>query len=77
MPREQQPLRPILVDYHCDSCGNGHYRPTGMVLSSHPPQYPHRCDSCDEARTFHTEYPALRYAPEGELLDLDNFLEAA
>lgn len=73
MPREQKPLRPIRVDYRCDKCGEGYYRPAGIMLSSNPPQFPHACSKCDDRMTFTEKYPTVRYALEGELLDLGKY----
>ena len=55
MPREQTPLRPIRVDYRCDACRRGHYRPTGCVTSK-PIQYPHACDKSDGGLLNLNEY---------------------
>ena len=75
MPREQMPLRPVRVDYKCDKCGAGYMRPTGVLLTSNPPQFPHRCNNCDAHQNFTEKYPTVRYAAEGELLDLDNYTQ--
>lgn len=75
MPREQKPLRPIQVDYRCDRCGKGYYRPTGMNLMSNPIQFPHACTECGDSRTFIERYPTLRYTFEGGILDLDSYKE--
>ena len=34
------------VDFRCDVCGKGFYRPTGTVYLTHPVQYPHKCTVC-------------------------------
>ena len=73
MPYEQMPIRPILVDYKCDKCGNGYMRPSGICLTSNPPQWPHRCTNCDAHMNFTEKYPTVRYTAEGELLDLKNY----
>ena len=75
MPLQQLPLRPIQLDYVCDECGEGHYRPTGTSLMSNPPQYPHRCDKCDHPHTFNERFPTIRYCKEGELLNLDDLIQ--
>lgn len=41
----------------CDKCGKGHMRPTDLMLTSNPPQYPHRCDNCDAHQNFFRCYP--------------------
>lgn len=73
MALEQTPIRTIQVDYKCDECGKGHYRPVGHMLMSSPPQFPHNCNNCSHAQTFTEKYPTVRYALESELLDLDNY----
>ena len=75
MPREQIPLRPILVRYKCDSCGIGYPAPTGVMLLGDPPQFPHRCPHCEEEMVFTEKYPTVPYSSEGELLDLDHYVQ--
>lgn len=74
MPLEQTPLRPIQVEYRCDKCGNGCYRPTEVRnLMADPPTFQHVCTSCGDMQIFTERYPTLRYALEGCLLDLTNY----
>ena len=56
-------VKTIKVDYECPKCKNGHLRNDGMVLTSFPAQYPHRCDNrnCDYGETFHVRYPYMEY----------------
>ena len=51
-------VRTYEVDFKCDVCGKGFYRPTGTVLLTDPLQYPHKCTVCGSqmAVTGHT-YP--------------------
>jgi hypothetical protein len=54
----------IKVDFKCPKCNTGFLRPTGRVLTSYPPQYPHRCNNpeCDYNETFSDKtYPHLDY----------------
>lgn len=76
MPREQKPIRPIKVDYRCDKCDIGYYRPTGMMLTMSPPLFKHECNKCGDLATFTEKYPTVRYALEGETLDLENYQQA-
>jgi len=39
-------VRTYEVDFKCDVCGKGFYRPTGIVYPTHPLQYPHKCTVC-------------------------------
>lgn len=57
MSEIKQEVRTFVVNYKCDSCGNGYMKFTGGSLLSCPPQYPHRCTFCDAAKTFKTTYP--------------------
>lgn len=52
---------PHRVEYLCDACRKGTMRPTGMVLTSHPPQYPHRCTACDASMTSLKQYPCIEW----------------
>jgi hypothetical protein len=73
MPREQTPIRPIQVDYRCDSCNEGYYRPNGIVLTSMPPQFPHECSNCGDSKVFTEKYPTVRYTLEDSLLDMESY----
>lgn len=57
MPRNEVPAEAVIIDYICDACGNGHMLPSGMILLSDPPKYPHECNKCGAAQTFGTKYP--------------------
>ena len=61
MPKEKTPLRPVLIDYLYDECGDGHMRPEGYALLSSPPQYPHKCDKCGHEQTFKVSYPTTDF----------------
>jgi hypothetical protein len=47
------------VQMFCD-CG-GEMKPTGMMLASCPPQFPHQCNLCGMRATYDTSYPHLEY----------------
>jgi len=52
----------VQVDFECPKCFGGYLRQTGVCLTSHPPQYPHKCDNldCDYGETFtNKQYPYL------------------
>jgi len=46
-----------IVKYRCDDCGKGIMTREDMVLMSHPPQYPHKCDACGQRRNLDESYP--------------------
>jgi hypothetical protein len=39
----------------------GHMIPTGDVLLTHLPQYPHRCDICGKREVYSKQYPTIEY----------------
>jgi hypothetical protein len=45
------------ADEKCPVCGNGWMRPTGIVLTTNPPQYPHKCNSCGYEQVYPIRYP--------------------
>ena len=47
------------VDEKCPKCGQGYMRPTGIVLTSNPPQYPHKCQSCGHEQIYGMQYPYI------------------
>lgn len=48
------------IDRICE-CGKGRMRPTGLVLTVDPPQYPHACSECSRTQNFGTTYPRIEY----------------
>lgn len=61
MPMIKRPVIPTQIDYVCDKCGEGKYRPTGVTLMSNPPKFPHTCTLCGDTHTFYKIYPCLEY----------------
>jgi transposase-like protein len=49
------------VDERCPVCGQGWMRSTGIVLTSNPPLYPHKCTSCNYQQTYSVQYPYMIY----------------
>ncbi len=49
---------------HCPECDGVMY-PTGVCLTSHPPQYPHKCVDCGyEETVWSHKYPKITYITE-------------
>lgn len=46
----------------CD-CG-GEFKPTNMILSTFPVQYPHDCNKCGKREIFYERYPKIEYEEE-------------
>lgn len=65
MAQIKSPVQPVIIDYVCDVCEEGKYRPTGICFNSYPPQYPHRCDNetCNDEKVFNLKYPSISYEP--------------
>lgn len=54
----------VKVVYHkvkmlCDSCIEGEMLHTGIVLTSYPPQYEHRCNVCNSLANYTNNYPYI------------------
>jgi transcription elongation factor Elf1 len=61
MPETKTEQRVIRTDMTCNDCGNGVMRPTGVMLSSHPPQFAHACTNCGAQHAYRVNYPAFTY----------------
>jgi hypothetical protein len=58
MPIKTTPVKTFVKEYICDECRMGEMvRHTDTVLMTSPPQYPHKCNECDEVRNFSEVYP--------------------
>lgn len=59
----------VYLEYKTCDCGGEFERHGNIVLSSYPPQYPHRCNKCGNTKSFTNVYPRIIYKPinkEGE-----------
>ena len=45
------------MDQQCPSCGKGWMRPDGVVNTTNPPSYDHRCTQCGYKQTYGMRYP--------------------
>lgn len=54
-------VRTYSVDKSCDECKKGFMRPTGTVLTSCPPWYPHVCNNCGYKENYRKSYPYFEY----------------
>ena len=70
MPETQEPVRPVLVDFTCDSCGKGKMRPDpveSMLLTlneathQHSVKFKHTCTECGCKATYSVKYPTIKY----------------
>lgn len=62
MSETRKEVKQVQVDYLCPKCNIGHLRSTGTVLTSNPPQFPHKCNNCDYMETFRDkQYPYIDY----------------
>lgn len=59
-PVPVQRTRPVVVNYRCDFCEQADVEPTGVVLTSDPPQYPHVCPRCKKTVNLKATYPQRR-----------------
>ena len=62
MPEREFELRPVGVDYICDKCNTGVMELSGnMMLTTHPPLYPHQCNACGHMQNFDQKYPTVKH----------------
>lgn len=61
MPQTEFSVVMVRIDFICDACGNGHMRPTGIMLASDLPKWTHACNSCGSIGTFDNTYPNIGY----------------
>jgi uncharacterized Zn finger protein len=55
-------LKPVEVEYQCDSCENGYMHPTGSINSKGENQgFEHKCTNCGELKYFDIKYPTVKY----------------
>ena len=63
--REEEMI-PVMERMYCPKCGT-EMEFTGIVLTSYPAQYPHRCPKCDYRYTTYGEaYPIMKYKPKSK-----------
>ncbi len=69
---ERKEVKTIRVNFKCPKCEKGFLIPTGTCLTSNPPVYPHKCNSCEYGENFsgvcypYTEYVDLNTNKEVE-----------
>ncbi len=62
MYTERKPIQQFLVKAYCgDDYCSGELQHTGLILTSHPAQYPHECRECRKVHTLETIYPKIEY----------------
>ena len=62
MSEQEYKIKPVGVKYICDVCNEGKMLPDGdIVLTSYPPQFPHKCDNCGHKENFTVKYPNVRF----------------
>lgn len=62
MTELRTPIQLVEVDKGC-ICNIGRMRPTGTVLTSIPPKYPHACNRCGRTETYEVSYPYQTHEP--------------
>ena len=67
--------KPVLVKMKCDKCKEGFMEKDGnIVLTSYPPQFPHKCSCCGYRENYIKQYPYVKYVTtihDGDYLDKD------
>jgi len=47
------------VDERCPVCKQGFMRPTGVVLTTSPPLFTHKCTNCEYTSNYQIRYPYI------------------
>lgn len=63
---KEEEVKVVIEHMYCPSCGC-EMQFTGMVLTSYPAQYPHKCPECGYTHTTTDGiYPMTKYKPINE-----------
>jgi rubrerythrin len=54
-------VKTVRVAYVCDVCMKREMEFAGLVLTSYPPQYPHKCPGCGHVVNLRKQYPVIEY----------------
>lgn len=55
-------VKPIGINYICDSCQKGEMNQTGEVkMYEHHATFVHKCSNCSEKKELKEKYPLIRY----------------
>jgi len=55
-----EPVTPVRVTATCPDCGSVLFF-SGIVLTCHPPRYPHNCNKCGVRFDLEHVYPRIEY----------------
>ena len=58
MPEVRQ-IQTSQVDEKCPVCQQGYMRPTGIILTSQPPLFEHKCTNCNYKQNYTVRYPYI------------------
>lgn len=68
MTEIRKPVRPIMVNEQCDSCGEGlMLRSDGIALMTDPPEFNYKCNKCGKSTVSSQVWPRIEYVNEGEI----------
>ena len=57
-------VKTLMVHMKCDKCGNGLMLKDGnIILTTEPPQYPHKCNNCGHQENYFFPYPYQKLVP--------------
>jgi predicted RNA-binding Zn-ribbon protein involved in translation (DUF1610 family) len=63
MAEARVPVQAYWVVLYCDECG-ARMQATGLVKTSYPPWYPHKCPDCGFEKDYRKQYPYIDYEEE-------------
>lgn len=50
-----------IINFMCEKCKVGSMVSSGIILTSDPPKYEHRCNKCGIKENYDIRYPDIRY----------------
>ena len=74
MALEQRSMQAYEIDFLCDSCGKGHYRPDkcGITSSMTSGDVIHWCDACDDKKVLPRRFPYIEFRAMSQPIAKDN-----
>ncbi len=60
MKEDRKEVKTFVISAYCDKCG-GEMKSAGLVLTSNPPYYIHKCEWCGAEEQSHYVYPRTVY----------------
>jgi predicted RNA-binding Zn-ribbon protein involved in translation (DUF1610 family) len=54
-------VKSYLIEFRCPKCNQADMVRKNLILTTHPPKYPHYCPSCSHELVLDKHYPFTQY----------------